>query len=176
MICSIDPGLNGALAWLTPDGFLIEVADMPTVQVKVGKKLRARADADALAEMFGRRDVSHCFLEEVGVRPGEGAVGAFAFGRGFGAIEGALAVCRIPTTLVRPQTWKAALNLPADKNAARARAALIWPGAAPQFKRVKDDGRAEAALIGLYGCQRIHGASVAAIGAARPSTTTSEGA
>ena len=38
---------------------------------------------------------------------------------------------------------------------ARLHAARLWPGAAEQFKRVKDDGRAEAALIGMYACRML---------------------
>ena len=37
------------------------------------------------------------------------------------------------------------------KEASRSKAKTMWPDFAEQFKRVKDDGRAEAALIAFYG-------------------------
>ncbi len=37
------------------------------------------------------------------------------------------------------------------KDGARARAAALWPEQAGEFRRVKDDGKAEAALIAYWG-------------------------
>jgi crossover junction endodeoxyribonuclease RuvC len=152
LIASIDPGVTGAIAWLSA-GRLIEVLDLPMAEIKVGKTMRKRLIPSVLAEMLSieGRLPEHVYLEEVGTRKGEGAVGAFAFGRGFGQIEGVLAALGIPYTLVKPAAWKKRLRLPADKGSARTRACQLWPGAAERFKRVKDDGRAESALIGLYG-------------------------
>jgi crossover junction endodeoxyribonuclease RuvC len=42
----------------------------------------------------------------------------------------------------------------ASKDAARAEAIRRWPGQAQLFARVKDDGRAEAALIAIAGLAR----------------------
>ena len=156
LIAGIDPGITGAIAWLSPDGFLIEVEDLPVVEVKVGTSMRRRMVPAILGDMLGEapRRPAHVFLEEVSSRPGEGAVGAFSFGRGFGQIEGVLAGLNIPFTLVRPAAWKKAMGVPADKGSARLRASQLWPGAAKRFARVKDDGRSEAALIGLWGCQQ----------------------
>jgi crossover junction endodeoxyribonuclease RuvC len=44
------------------------------------------------------------------------------------------------------------------KDAARAEAIRRWPSHASLFARVKDDGRAEAALIGVAGILRNGGA------------------
>jgi hypothetical protein len=40
------------------------------------------------------------------------------------------------------------------KTASRERAQLLLPNYADLFARVKDDGRAEAALLALWGCGR----------------------
>jgi crossover junction endodeoxyribonuclease RuvC len=97
-------------------------------------------------------------VENVGARPGEGAVGAFAFGRSTGVVEGVLSALSIPATHIAPASWKRAVGLPAGrdaaKDAARAEAIRRWPGRAAMFARVKDDGRADAALIGLAGLMR----------------------
>ena len=71
----------------------------------------------------------------------------FAFGQAYGLVLGVLAGLWIPTSTVTPAAWKKALKLNTGKDAARAKAAQLWPQMAGEFKRVKDDGRAEAALI-----------------------------
>ncbi len=150
MIVGIDPGMGGGIAWLSDFGHLIEVHDLPVVK---GEGLIPAALAAMLRA--GDRLPVHAFLERVAARPGAGVSGMFNFGRGYGQIEGVLAALGVPVTLVTPTKWKGALRIPADKSAARARAAQLWPGLAGTFARVKDDGRAEAALIGLYGANTM---------------------
>jgi crossover junction endodeoxyribonuclease RuvC len=75
----------------------------------------------------------------------------FAFGRAAGLLEGALAGLGIPVTLVTPQEWQKGMRVIGGKDGARARAAELWPGQAGLFARVKDDGRADAALMASYG-------------------------
>lgn len=153
IIIGIDPGITGAIAWFAEDGKLVSVGDLPMIKVKVGKGFRTQMVPSALADALATlpQDNVHVFLEQVASRPGEGAVGAFSFGRGFGQIEGVLAGMLVPYTLVPPGKWKKALAVPADKGQARMRACREFPAFAAQFARVKDDGRAEASLIGLYG-------------------------
>jgi len=64
--------------------------------------------------------------------------------------RGVVAACGIPTTLVSPQKWKRELELSKDKNQSLEMARMLWPDS-DKFKRKKDDGRAEAALIAMYG-------------------------
>jgi crossover junction endodeoxyribonuclease RuvC len=79
MILGIDIGVSGALALLTPEGELVEVADMPVLAD--GAKGRKTVNAPLLASIIYRWHATQAFVEYVGARPGEGAVGAFAFGR-----------------------------------------------------------------------------------------------
>jgi crossover junction endodeoxyribonuclease RuvC len=151
-VIGIDPGITGAIAVFS-EGRLIYVQDLPTIEVVVAKGTRKRQNAAALADLIFVSGPDHIYLEEVSTRPGEGAVGAFSFGRGFGQIEGIMAGLNIPYTLVRPQKWKTKLGVPADKGGARMIASRLFPDFAEQFARVKDDGRAEAAMIALYGHQ-----------------------
>jgi crossover junction endodeoxyribonuclease RuvC len=153
VLAGIDPGATGAIAWLSDAGHLIEVLDLPTQKVR-GRTVLMPA---VLAAMVEQRRPVHVYLERVATRPGEGHVGAFAFGRGFGQIEGVLAALGIAVTLVTPGEWKRSQRIPADKGAARERAAQLWPGLAGTFARFKDDGRAEAALIGLHGANLSNG-------------------
>ncbi|MBP0492199.1 hypothetical protein [Roseomonas indoligenes] len=142
---------------MTDDGHLVEVRDLPTVKIKVGEGKRTRLVPSVLAAFLRERSVVHAFLEDVGPMPNDGAVQSFNLGRSFGQIEGALAAAGLAYTMVRPQVWKRDLSLGRDKSASRARACQLWPGAAASFARVKDDGRAEAALIALHGSGRMHG-------------------
>jgi crossover junction endodeoxyribonuclease RuvC len=153
MIIGCDPGIHGAIAWLSDAGHLIEVRDLPVAKANGKSELMPAA----LADMLRERPATHAFVERVAARPGAGVSGMFNFGRNFGQIEGVLAALGVPVSLVAPSKWKAALRLPADKSAARLRAAQLWPGLAGTFARVKDDGRAEAALLGLYGAQTMRG-------------------
>ena len=79
MIIGIDISTGGALALLTPEGDLVEVADMPTL--RDGPKNRPAVNAPLLADLLWKWHAAEAFIEFVGARPGEGAVGAFAFGR-----------------------------------------------------------------------------------------------
>lgn len=151
MILGIDPGLSGALALLSPEGNVLAIEDMPTIEVVINGKKRRNMPPVALANTIRILAPQKAFLENVGVRPGEGAVGAFSFGRNLGQIEGVLAALQIPTTLVHPATWKRRMNIPADKGGARMKAMALFPDKVDLFKRVKDDGRAESALLAYYG-------------------------
>lgn len=157
MIVGVDPGMHGGVAWLDDFGRLIEVRDLPTV--------KREGLLPAVLAAWLREDNRHphtAWIEQVGSRPGEGASRAFNFGRGYGQLEGVMAALGIPVKFVSPAVWKRALRVTADKSSSRARAAQLWPGLAGTFARVKDDGRAEAALIGLYGANQSHDWSTAA--------------
>jgi crossover junction endodeoxyribonuclease RuvC len=111
-----------------------------------------------LAALIARWAPSKAFVEYVGARPGEGAVGAFAFGRARGVVEGVLAAAAVPVAFLTPPTWKREVGIAAGKvgtkDAARSEAVRRWPAKAALFARVKDDGRAEAALIAIAGLMR----------------------
>jgi crossover junction endodeoxyribonuclease RuvC len=156
VVLSIDIGVQGAIALLTPEGQLLEVHDMPVLND--GPAGRRAVNAPLLAEIIFNSHASAAFIEFVGARPGEGAVGAFAFGRSRGVVEGVLGAAGIPATHITPAAWKRQVSIKAGKegakDAARAEAIRRWPSHASLFARVKDDGRAEAALIGVAGILR----------------------
>src|SRR5271168_2883422 len=85
--------------------------------------------------------------------PDDGSVQAFAFGRCRGAIEGVVAALSIPIDFITPPAWKRLIGIPPGKDgakdAARSEAIRRWPDKAAWFARVKDHGRAEAALIAV---------------------------
>jgi crossover junction endodeoxyribonuclease RuvC len=151
MILGIDPGITGATA-LYDEGLLI-IADIPTLTIKKGIKSNTSIDAYSLARMIDShsRAITHCFIESVHAMPGQGVSSCFNFGKSLGIIIGVIAANFIPMTLVSPGTWKKALGVPADKDGARARASELLPFASSNWPLKKHDGRAEAALIALWG-------------------------
>lgn len=157
MIVGIDPGASGAIAWLSDDGHLLHVDDLPAAQVKVGATMRTRLLPAALASMLHERRPVHAFLEEVQPVGKNGAIALFGLGKSAGLIEGIITGMGIPLSLVRPQVWQRHHGQRGDKGASRTTAMRLWPGAAGRFLRVKDDGRAEAALIGAWGAHHLAG-------------------
>lgn len=153
MILGIDIGVSGAIALLDFTGQLVEVWDMPCLHD--GPKNRRTINAPLLAEIVYGSHATRAFVEHVGPRPGEGAVGAFAFGRSRGLIEGVLAASGVPVRFISPPAWKRQVGIPPGKagakDAARSEAIRRWPAKASNFARVKDDGRAEAALVAVAG-------------------------
>ena len=128
---------------------------MPTLILARAGKSKREVDAHVLADWIECERPGHALIENVGAMPGQGVSSVFAFGKGYGVIIGVLCALQIPVTFVSPQRWKKALAVPAAKDGARARASQLLPSAASNWSRVKDDGRAEAALIALYGLQTL---------------------
>jgi hypothetical protein len=156
-ILGVDPGISGALALVDTVNCTLAVMDMPTDAATKSRQLASGLD---IAEAIRRGEIDHAFCEEVGVKPGEGAVGAFSFGRGFGRIEGVLAGALVPYSLVRPQEWKRRIGAPADKKQSVTRAKQLFPSAAAAgaFSGPRGglkDGRAESAMIALYGTMKL---------------------
>jgi crossover junction endodeoxyribonuclease RuvC len=153
IVLGFDIGTGGAGALVTPAGELVETFDMPVLND--GPRGRRSVNAALLAEIVFKSHASKAFVEYVGARPGEGAVGAFGFGRSRGIVEGVLAAAGVPVTFLTPPTWKRLVGIPPGKagakDAARSEAIRRWPSHAAMITRVKDDGRAEAALIGVAG-------------------------
>jgi crossover junction endodeoxyribonuclease RuvC len=156
LILGADIGSRGAIALLTSAGEFLDVFNMPCLSD--GPAGRPAVNPALLAEIVAKSHASKAYVEMVGARPREGAVGAFAFGRSRGVVESVLAALSIPAAHITPAASKRAVGLPAGrhgaKDAARSVAIGRWPAKATLFARVKNDGRAEAALIAVGGLLR----------------------
>lgn len=142
-IMGVDPGLSGAIAFYNPKfANLIAAYDLPVI----GKEINA-------AELF---DIIDSFkpvaaiIESVHAMPKQGVSSSFNFGMSYGVVRGVVSASKIRTHLVAPTKWKKYFSLSSDKDASRALAIRYWPDS-PHFRRKKDHGRAEAALLALYG-------------------------
>lgn len=150
-VVGIDPGNTGAIA-LIEDGKLLWVHDMPTMAVLSGRTKKNRIAPATVAYLLSNAtDVDKAYVEEVHAMPKQGVSSSFAFGQGYGIVLGVLAALKFPTEKIRPPVWRKISGVRGDKSAARHRASELFPEAASQFARAKDDGRAEAALIAYAG-------------------------
>lgn len=148
----IDVGLNGAIA-LIQDGELVGVVDMPTVTLDRNGKAKRQVSVPELVQIVKDFDPTDAYVEKVFAMAGQGVTSVFSFGRSLGVVEGVLTTLKIKTTLMTPQTWQKGLGVTGGKDGSRARAMELFPEQMAQFKRVKDDGRADAALIALWGAK-----------------------
>jgi hypothetical protein len=139
LILGIDPGKKGALALLDVSELSVECHDMPDTTQALH------------ALLSGLPPVRLCCVEKPFYPPHVGIGTISKMAEAYGTLRGALQWLDIPTFETRPAEWKAALNLNSSKSASREKASQFFPGYAEQWQRVKDDGRAEAALIAWYG-------------------------
>jgi len=152
-IIGIDPGVNGAVAILEAGtGKLVQVFDMPSVDISVAGRSKRRVAPYLLAEELRLFNVdgTRAIVENVNAMPGQGVSSMFAFGLAFGLALGVLAGMGITAELVTPAKWRRDLSVNPGKDGSRLLAMTLWPDQAKEFKRVRDDGRAEAALIGHW--------------------------
>jgi len=146
----IDPGFTGAVAFYWPDTNSIEVHDMPVYKNAKGKTELNLYELHEILTPEG--DEPHmAIIEQVAAMRGQGVSSMFRFGQSYGATQMAVAAHKIPMQFVTPAKWKGYLGLSKDKGVSRSLASQRFPQQADLFKRAKDDGRAEAALLALYG-------------------------
>ena len=166
----IDPGKGGAIAfyeneaWRTVDCPLIETKRTTRKNKTTGKvttTIKNESSPVLMAALL--REISEAatstssrlvvHIEKVGAMPGQGVTSMFSFGRNFGQWEGVIAAYGCEVHYVTPQRWKKAMlaGQPKGKETSRMRALQLFPYLAHELKRKKDNGRAEALLIGEHG-------------------------
>ena len=153
-VLGIDPGAGGALALLSGER-LLALHDMPCLVVRRGKRDVRQVDAHLLAAVVASTlPLDVAYIEQVGAMPGQGVSSMFSFGRAAGLIEGVLAGTGTRFEFASPGRWKQEMGVNSSKDSSRQRAVRQWPTWSIEFARAKDDGRAEAALIGLWGARK----------------------
>lgn len=150
----IDPGSQGGFAVLDPEGNLVEVCDLPVLD---GEPVPA--DVAALVEAIAPVADLYCVVETPFVNNVTARTSQAKQFLGYGMLLGVLGAMGVPHGRIGPQRWKYTVGLPMSgkltyaekKDNSRQLAAKWWPDAAGKFARKRDDGRAEAALIGEAG-------------------------
>lgn len=146
MLCGIDPGLKGGLAFLNVSGELMDARVVPTLTTGKRKLVAARDVGALLLQNRIRRTI----IEDVWTRPGQGVVSSGNFMKALGALYGA-AEQTSDVIWVTPQKWKKHFGLiGGDKEKSRALALALWPDKARLFRFKKDADKAEAALIARW--------------------------
>lgn len=123
---------------------------MPVVCVRRGKSDKREVDGHSLASLLRGWEAEVGVIEQVGGMTGQSASAAFNFGRAAGAVEYTMTALGLRLVRVPPITWKKKLAIKPGKDDSRLAAMRLWPGVAAKFQRKKDDGRAEACLIGHW--------------------------
>jgi hypothetical protein len=159
-VLGIDPGVRGALALVETINELprVKVFDMPirTYYINGSACGRARIEEAILNQWFTTHApfIERAVMEEVHSMPKDGPVQAFTFGYANGLIKGMLTAYNVTVETIDPATWKKPFGLSSDKNRSRLVASRFFPQDDAQWSRKIDDGRAEAALLGIIALQR----------------------
>ena len=132
---------------------------MPTLKTVKGKTATDRRELGRILSPIRADGRNVSMLEDVSYYPHDGKDRIWQFGMHRGHIEMAVDGLGYETYTVTPPVWKKYFRMAtgADKEASRALAMARFPHHADLFRRVKDDGRAEAALIALYALETIFG-------------------
>ena len=167
----VDPGVNGCLAIVRPDGS-VEFHDPPTVSVEMStktksgnKRHRSEYLFAALADTIRGAAIDFATIEKVVAMPGfkagfrtvsMPASLAQQQGVGFGMWQMGFACLGIAYQVVAPASWKKAVmaDQAKTKEAACALASRLYPQAASRMVGPRGrqlDGRAEALLLAHYG-------------------------
>jgi crossover junction endodeoxyribonuclease RuvC len=151
IVCGIDPGIRGGLAVVDSAdgvGVLVDAIDI----LVVGAGAKERVDVAAIRDWIDRFKPALVLIERAQAMPHQGGSSGFKYGRSVGALEAAVVLSAIPLEIVEPSAWKRYWHLPGkDKERARQRALELFPNAHALLARKMDHGRAESALLALYG-------------------------
>jgi crossover junction endodeoxyribonuclease RuvC len=151
LILGVDPGAAGALALVdTAARKVLNLLDVPTLAMG-GWRL---VDGAAVSTWLQGISFDVAVLEKVDARPTDGRGSIAQFARNCGGLGALLVATGKPLALVPPSTWKRKAGLLDQPKRASIQLAWLLFGAAAAdhwFKLQKHDGRAEAALIALYG-------------------------
>ena len=138
-ILGIDLGRQGAFAVLDAANWHVTTHDMPDT---IDGRRELLSEIGAVHVAWVERPF---YPRQIGVRH------VATIAENYGILLACLHFAGVPTRLVDPSVWKKTLRLSSDKAASRQLASMTWPDCADQWKLAKHDGRAEAALIALYG-------------------------
>jgi len=157
-IVGIDPGANGAIAFLDTQRWSLGVMRFPTIIVTVSGKDRKEPAVAALAGIL--RDVKPILVvSEKLHNMGEGSPASshalFQMGKARGQIEGVTAALELPFESPTPSSWKGTMGLSSNKEHSRTRANALFPKCSKFWHFKNQHDLAEAAILALYGCLQI---------------------
>ncbi|WP_298983354.1 hypothetical protein [uncultured Roseibium sp.] len=163
-ICGIDPGQKGGIAFIDTSAhrlYGLRTFEMPGFNVslrgkKTGKKI---LDASEVAKIIRLEAPEVVVIEHVHAMPKQGVTSMFNFGKDFGTLIGVSHALGYKPVLYSAKVWKGGLGLNSSKELSLETARSLFPSNLDDFKRKKDDGRAEAALLAYYHWKSISSVS-----------------
>lgn len=144
IICGIDVGKKGAIAWVNGKNAGAELQEVS------GKDV----DEQWMLLMLKLFSPDHVYIELVQSFPGEASRASLSYGKHFGLWRGMIVALQISYTVVSPVKWKRAMGVTSDKQTSITMAQRLFPwiNLLPTPKCTKkSDGMAEALLIAEYG-------------------------
>lgn len=159
IVIGVDPGVTGAISFLTIETKKIAVHSFPTRPRPDGRNELDLKKLVRLIHGYILQDIRLAVIELVGAGSfagrKAGSVSSFTFGKSYGEVLGILTALGIDIVKVRPAVWKHLMKLNSDKDLSRLRAREAFPSIADQFKSKNSDGKAESALLAMFGAMRF---------------------
>jgi len=157
LIAAVDPGASPTIAYLSHDNVVWFVeGDALAGKTKTGKtRPIPQLCREGLQSGPGGTRPDLLVIEDARGMPGDNRGSGEVLTYCVGLFEGMAAMADIRVVKVQPVVWKRHHGLiRADKDASRRAACELLPAQALLFARKKDEHRAEAALMCLWGAQR----------------------
>lgn len=146
LILGVDPGANGAVAWMNRG-------------VYHASPFTKLTEAEILELFEGLGSNSFAYLERVHSMPGQGVASTFKFGMNYGGLRMALIAAGIGFETVTPSIWQKKLSCLSggDKKVTRAKAQELFPevNITGRGSKAPTHAVADALLIAEYG-RRVH--------------------
>jgi len=154
VILGVDPGVNGAIAYLFYPNREIRLLDIPSIAIKKSGRSRkiSKIDVRSLVQSLAflkKTDTRIAYIEDVHSMPKQGVSSSFTFGETKGILIGVLAALGCSYRLVSPNIWKKHFALSSDKKDVLFRARSLYPDL-----NITRPDQAEAIFILEYGIQQ----------------------
>lgn len=157
IVIGIDPGINGGIAVLNPNGSVERTFTMPPTPQEFEYELSTYAGFTDSSAYY-----AHVFLERAQSMPKQGIVSAFNYGRHFGELIGILIGLEIPYTLVPAAKWTKVMHASTKKGTPKQKTLeavkRLYPSldlrATPRCKK-PHEGIVDALAIATYGVRTL---------------------
>jgi len=115
------------------------------------RKLKLETDVHGIAAILRRTRPDRVVIEQVSAMPKQGVSSTFRFGYAAGAIYGVVAALDLPRNFVTPQRWQQHHRIGRGHDDAVRKVIQLYPALQEHLSRRKDNHRADAVLIALFG-------------------------
>lgn len=148
----IDPGLQGAIAFIGPSG-LVDVKKIPVIKLDKKNTYDIQGLYRIIKEYTTQPSNFEVIVEKSHAMPGQGVTSMFTTGYGFGLILGILTALKLSYQVVHASKWKKEMleGMPKGKEASTIIVSRMFPEFYASNPRKKDHNIADAILIAEWG-------------------------